>query len=287
MVKRRFVSPPSIRRVRRRIGGRISRRAAYRGALGSFARVARRVSPYATGAYLGYRGARWAARKAKFSFKRIGNPVGLGTTKRDESHNTAVLSRDTRSLYLYDLVRLSQGSDINDRERQLVNIRGCKMCMQFTNTSNDNLYLNVALIAFKGGSQEASISTTDFFRAEGGLARSVNFDTTLDACEFHTLPINTDKYAVFQHKRYQLIPGSAVGGNKVALTGRNYMTLDWYRKINRQFRFDNATGNQPEDGQVWLVHWADKMDSESGQVVEVGQYTAKVRVISYFKDPKN
>jgi hypothetical protein len=139
-------------------------------------------------------------------------------------------------LYTTDLTNIGQGDAINQRDRHTVELMGVKLCMELTALSNNPLYVNVAVVHLKN--TDAPLNQ-DFFRSSGGPTRGTDFNESLNSNEFHSLPMNTDKFVVLSHKRYRLnggvpqFPGPDI--NTISLTGNNYMNTDVGRTENTDY----------------------------------------------------
>lgn len=224
-----------------------------------------------------------AAKKTRFSTRNIGHPVGAGTTKRVIQKETNPVTKDSRVLYTQNLTELGFGDDINQRQRQLINLRGFKLCTHFRNDDDDPIYLNVAVV--HGKLSEAAPTSVEFFRGNGN-SRGVDFGSGLTPLQFHCLNINTDSYVILRHKRY-IIKGKAnTATNYVDRSGKNYMTMKWWIPLKRQLRYESNASTQPTTGNVWLVYWADQIGATSGTASQLGVFTASERHITYFRETK-
>lgn len=252
---------------------------------------------YSIGAYA-YRNRakiRWAAKKIgrayrrsrakkRFSPRNFGEPVGTGGAKRFETDDSEIVSRDTRTQYIHSLLDIPQGTAINQRERNVINMRGIKLCMEIKSLCNEPLYINVAVLAPKDG--VTAVSTNDFFRASGATERARDFSITCNSNEFHCLPINTDRYTILKHKRLRIIPQGAGTTTTVSLNGFSYANLNWWIPIKRQIRFNADTGS-PVSGEVSLVYWADKFHTAAGTAISTDQFSVMRRAVAYYREPKN
>lgn len=257
----------------------LTKAAVRRAALGRFARGFSRVGLAAELGYMAYRSWKGRARR------QIGEAPGHGNAKREVVFEQSITNRDTRTLYSHPLTEIDQGTNINERERRLANIRGWKICMEVKNLRNIPLYVNIAILCPKAGTLSSGTSVTDFFRASQGPDRAVDFDTNLSGLEFHCLPINTDRYAILKHKRTRLV-AMASGGDTVALNGYSYMNVDWYIPLKRQIRYDGATGDKIEAGKTFLVYWFDGFSTNAVTAAVVAAAQTSVRAVAYFRDPK-
>lgn len=214
---------------------------------------------------------------------RIGEKIGTSTCKTAFLNNPATIDNyDSREQYTEPLIAIAPGQDLDQRQRQVVNFRGWKIDFEMTNNLNFPLYVNVAVLAPKAGA--VNVSRADFFRYQGN-DRAVNFDNVLTAIEFAKLPINVDRYTVLKHKRMTFTPGL----NELStLTrdGNNWRKFRWYIKLKRQIRFD-ASQNQPESGQCFLVFWCDAFGAASGDQPTSNALSYRARIVQYFRDPAN
>lgn len=224
-------------------------------------------------------------RKRDFSRRNIGEPVGKSTAKRRfTTRDTAIQSLATRTLLVSDLNLITEGNQLGQRERKLVNVRGYKLCMEIRNQAQGPLYVNVAVIAPKGGN--TGVPNTDFFRWSANDNRSIDFgDVTLTSNEYHCLPINVDKYTVLRHKRYVL---GENGSTSFADQNRaNYANVDWWIPLKRQIRFDGNSSGDTQNGEVYSVMWCDNWGTAAGAGSTADQLAYTRRFVTYFKEPKN
>jgi len=235
------------------------------------------------------RGARMVRRAYKrrktnnFSRRNIGEPVGTGTTKRAATDSADNILRDTRTLYVHGITDIEEGTELDARQRRIVNLRGFKVCLEVKSIGPSPLYVNIAILAPKAGA--SVITESDFFRSSQATDRARNFADDLNSNEFHCLPINADRFTILKHKRYRLIPGGTETGS-VSQQGLSYMNVDWYIPLKRQLRYDSGVG-QPEAGGVSLVYWFDQFGTTGGTAGQIGVAQMSRRVVTYFKEPKN
>lgn len=216
----------------------------------------------------------------------IGESVGTSSAKRHKSVKQSG-NYYTRELYSHALFNIPRNSgienDISLRDRDIVNLRGVKFCLQFTNKLQlgDACAVNWAVIQRKGCVGEGpEVEKTSFFRSEGDAGiRHLDFSDTLSQIQFACLPINTDKYKVFMHKRFRL-EGSS-GANQL-LQSKDIMH---YWKVGRQLRFENQSFSSPESKQCYLVWWADALGTLPGTARQIG-INRDTNVVCYFRDPK-
>jgi len=219
-----------------------------------------------------------------FSKTHVGENIGATSCKSVEIVSTDLQPKDTRTLYSASVCRIPQGTEINERLRKHVNLRGFKVCFELLNTQPTPMYFNIAVVAPKNTTNQ-NVDNNKFFR-DTSTDRARDFGNGLTGLEFHCLPINTDDYTVLKHKRFRLGP---VGSNPEIAENvtNNYKNVDWYIPLKRQVRYTNAEDNKPTDGDVYVVYWCDKMFAASGDTPSTAAVGVTQRYITYFREPKN
>ena len=240
-----------------------------------------------------------ASKKRKFRATNVGQRIGQSTAKSYENQYSQV-DAPTRELNIYDMTFLpktSSSNDANTRQRGLVNMRGFKVCMEIVNKSNVPMYLNLAVISPTGKNTGFSVNAlgqaseavfAKFFRDQGeSNDRWKTFSNALSALELRCLPINTDEWTVLKHKRMLLgrQPEEQAGTGTLFTQRANFKTMEFYKKINRQIMYDGSSGPSAEQP-VYLVWWADQWGSSAG-AIQADIIDWNIRVIKYFKEPKN
>jgi len=217
---------------------------------------------------------------------KIADPVASIPAKRAQIIEEHSIFKNTRKLYGQKLIEVDFGDNINQRQRNIINVSGLKICCELKNLTNDPLYVNFAILSPKAGVDPSQdIDTTDFFRASDSNDRSKDFSTQLTSTEMHCLPINADKYTVLKHQRTTLV-AAATGGDTVSLTGKSYMNLDWWIPMKRQFRFDGTVGT-PDNGQVYFVYWFDRYMTTTLVAETVNGVKFSNKTIMYYHEPMN
>lgn len=222
--------------------------------------------------------------RSRFSKAGLGRSPGTATSKRNTPINfTTPVQYDTKTLYTTNLINMphSGSNDINTRQRNIVNVRGIKLCMEVQNLQEVPIYLNVAVLSNKQG---ANVQTTDFFRGDG-VQRAQDFTaTTINGLEYHCRPINIDKYHCWWHRRYRL--NALAQTNADAENGKTYFNIDKYIKINRQFQFLNNADVIPENNAPQLVWWCSVFMSSDVTPVLTNAIQMTQRGIVYYREPK-
>lgn len=250
-------------------------------------------------AYRNRRGIKRAARtvqKAYRKYKRtkqnnptkwLGESPGVGNTKRNENHIVNNSTMNGASMYAWDLLELPEAgatNDIDKRQRDLVNISGCKIDLELKNTTATPIYLNVAVVIPK---TSQSVDTTDFFRSYQGGSRGVNFDNaTLNGIDYHRLVLNTDKYAVVMRQRWCLrghdLENEAA--NIMSSGGTNYICWSKYINVKKQIRYDAAV-LRPQTP-MYLVMWCAQM-FDAAPVATTAQAEYSMRNAVFFRETAN
>lgn len=212
--------------------------------------------------------------------QKVGEPIGKGSAKRVEMLSDSGIY--TRTLYSVPLLDLSKGTGLSDRERDIINFRGIKFCLSFVNnhatatSDGQRVYFNYAIISPKDSGDKATVSTTDFFRANG-VTRSQDFATALTALEFKCASINTDIWNVHKHVRTSV---STYSSNE----SKNAFTKEFYFPLKRQIRYDGTT-TTPVGKQMFLVYWCDIQDTPATSIAAaIGNM--QTFVAKYFQESK-
>lgn len=219
----------------------------------------------------------------RFNRKLIGYNPSIQQTK-EAAVFTFNDNLNIRTLYLADLTLIPKTftNEVNERQRNRVNLRGWKIYMQANNLFNDTLTFNMAIIAPKQGN---SVSTALFFGNRTDDSGGSQFANTLDNIIFSKFPINTDFYTVLMHKRYYLNTVGANASNNQKFTresGKSFLNLAKYIPLKRQVRY-TGSGDQSDD-KVFLVWWCDILGATSGTAALSNRAKLGVRVHTVFKE---
>lgn len=279
---------PALTRYTGRVARRYGRRSRIGRAYGVASHVYRNRKRYKRAFSMAGRLAK-RAKHVRFSAKNIGFTPGSSSSQVHRTTDTGGVNEASRTLYQHGLLDIPQGTDVGSRQRELAYVSGVRICGEIRNTHAGPLYVNVAVLSPRAGA--SSIETSDFFRAQGAnnnqSNRAVNFSVALTSLDFKCLPINTDRYVVLKHKRMRLneVDNSA-SASFDSNSGRNYMNIDWWIPLKRQFRWQSAQALNPESGACFLVYWYDKWGSNGGAAAST---CARVswNTKAYFKDPVN
>ena len=181
-------------------------------------------------------------RYRRFSKKRarkattIGERVGKATAKRFGTQLTANNDADNTLhsfLITYPIKEVAADSNIDNRERDVINLRGIKLCWEFDSlNSTQEQYLNFAVISNKRDPTTTIVSTNRFFRGFNTV-RGVDFPSVDNMHDKYCRPINTDEWNVHMRKRMRLRPTNET-------VGSHTRSVVHYLKLNRQIRFSNV-----------------------------------------------
>ena len=219
-------------------------------------------------------------RKHHFDPENIGSPQGE-PVKHHRVEDTSGVFKSTRTLYSTDLTAIPKNTtsnDINKRERQVVFVKGFKVCLEIHNIGSTAMYFNCAVIAPKCATSNSL--SVDFFRGSGN-ERSVDFSTSLTSLDFHCRPINSDRFTILKHKKLLLAKfGNTTndGGTRTA-----YTVIDMWVPLNRQIRYEDNT-TTASCNPVWLVYWMDKFATPGGSAASSGQVTLGEQSTALFKN---
>lgn len=213
--------------------------------------------------------------------QRVGEPVGSSNCKRNlVDGGQDVTARASKTMYYNSLATIDIGGDLNERVRDVVNLRGIKMCALFENTTDtDCLMVNVAVITRKDSNVIDATLLEDFFRAST-TSRTANFSAaSFSALEMQCNMINSDKYMVHFHWRFCLgAPGSSDAN-------RPYFKLvkKWL-PIKRQLRYDDLA-TEPTNSNLVFVYWAAPLSNARAATPVAASYNFSATNIMYYKEP--
>lgn len=215
---------------------------------------------------------------------RIGFPKGTATSKRAATVTNTGDPLSTRTLYYENLVNIAKTStnEIDKRQRDNAYISGFKICYDVLNYSVNPVLLNVAVVYDKRSNDGTVImALDDFFRSSEGNNRAKDFSITLDANEFHCLPLNTDRFSVLKHGRFTLGPTQSATVGAYTVNRENYKSIMWWVPLKKQIRYNDGNAQS----KVWLIWWCDKFQAGTGvAAVTIGQ--TQIHAVTYFKEPK-
>lgn len=254
-----------------------ARRAIIRRAFTGGALAATALAGY--GAYRGIKRIR-AARARVLKRRRLGHPMRGVRSKKRVVTDVDTTGKATRTLYQEDLTNIPKGTTADQREYDVVNVRGWKMQINVESLRTVPIQINFAVLGRKNG---AIATTLEFFRGYGD-DRSVDFSTTLNFLKLMQSPINTDHYEVLHRWNVKLgALQNFSGGTAEAKHGVTAKEINKYIPFKRQLRYDN-TGNDPEAHNMLLVYWADVEYNAGSSTATANSFNIQIRNVAYFRD---
>lgn len=228
---------------------------------------------------------------------RIGMPVNYGTTKRTLTFNAAAQAVDTRFLYSRDITFIAKTTtnDINQRQRDIINLRGFKIdyALRAQSAATRPVYVHMAVLAHASNTsvpsnlQDNCVDTENFFRGSGA-ARAINFNgTSLSGLQFNKLNINQDIYAVLRRWTVRLELRATQTTNIRNSSSQTDKSGKKYIPVRRQVRYDDpTTGDVATSGRMFLVWWAEYVTGiGAGSAGTTAAVNVDWHVVTYFREP--
>lgn len=217
---------------------------------------------------------------------RVGHPVGTSTSKYRQTGQRSIdigPPLNDRTLYAFDLTGIPQGDEPTMRERDLINLRGIKVCMEVVNTTPAPLYFNFAIISPKG---EVNLNPIEFFRSYSDN-RGTDFESpNISSLDYHCRPINTDVFNILHHKRYVLTTGDAASKGEV-YQGNAAIRVMRYFPIKRQVRYRRQLEGEGDfcTTPIFFVFWT-AIAGFGTETAPQEAFRTDTRIVTYFRDPK-
>ena len=216
--------------------------------------------------------------------RMVGKPMSGGKSK---TRQTAQLlpdvgdAFDSRTLYAFDLTGIPQGSEPSMRERDIVNLKGFKVCLEIVNVTPGPIYYNFAIISPK---TDVNLDPREFFRSYSNQ-RGTDFESpNITSLDYHCRPINTDNFSILHHKRYVLTTSNLSSKGEV-YAGNASVRCMRYFKVNRQIAFKRQIEGDGEFAStpIFFVHWA-AIAGDGTETPPVPTFRADLRIVTYFRD---
>lgn len=233
-----------------------------------------------------YRAARiigraWRRNRGRLK-NRIGKAPGTATSKRCAIVNTDVISKATRTIYEINLVQIPKTTTnaIDSRQRDIVNVRGFKLCFQIRNKRPEPLLFNMAVVYDKRSNDAAVVvNENDFFRGAGN-DRGQAFSNTLTSNEFHCLPLNKDRFTILWHKRFMI--GGDSDTTDIKNVTRNYRMFHKWLPLKKQIAFDDDNAQS----KIWLIYWGDRFLEPASAAAASDTFDIMEYHKVYFREPR-
>ena len=218
---------------------------------------------------------------------RVGERVGTSNCRRVQNVAVDRSSNSTKTFYSTALLGLALGDNIDQRPRDIANMRGIKLALKFENlVETDSMHVNVAVITRKDCTSTTTTPLTeDFWRDPLGSSRGINWSTAHNALDMHTNMINTDRFLVHWHKRFTLgAPGSSDAMRPY------YRIIEKYIPIKRQLRYDSSTTpgtvTQPINTNMWLVWYYSCCQDTIADTPQASAVATQQKGVMYFRDTR-
>lgn len=230
--------------------------------------------------------------------REVGNPVGMSNAKRVVTVNiNDNLGVSSRTIHQIPLIKCAKGTAINQRLRDLVNLRGFRFELNVNNIKPNAYVLNWAFVHPKANMVSTNTTTgmfdtSEFFR-HYGATRAGGLATAMSGLEVTNAAINTDMYAVLRRGRIFLNPGrdsDNPGATDIIYLGEkgaNYRFKKLWVPIKRQVVWDPNISNDLPTENVSFVYWLDQPFSEVGQLPIQDVCALEARCIMYFRETRD
>lgn len=248
-------------------------------AAGAFAATAARDA-YRSGIKYGNKLLKRGNRSTKWRPRALIHRTPTYTTAA-KRHNTDKLlgGVSSHTLHTMPLTMIPQGTNIGERERQLIRLRGFKIHYALRMITSVPTYNRLAVVKFKyrGDSSTSPDIGTDFFRGQQ-TSRAVEFSSVANAQHLYDYQINTDKFEVLWDHKF--IVGPQVASN---LEENVYMKyIDKFVPCSKLVHFDDSDLYSDSDG-VFLVHFLAPWTSNSSTPV-ANLMNTRAHATTYFTD---
>ena len=227
-------------------------------------------------------------KRQRFGRSTFGFTPGSSMSRRTLTSFDYVWQNNTRTLVRFNVTNITKGSDIDNREADLIYFAGCKYRFHVKNPRQDPLVLHIAICApreFAGAGGQAA-AEQNFFRDVNGT-RGLNFSTNMNSLEMNSRGINSDLYHIFSHKRYYFGPdasGTPQSEGYEAYTQKNWKYLSKWVPVKRQIRYEDGTAGSCVN-KVFMFVWSDLHNAESTQTPQTG-VDGMFEVVSYWRNSR-
>lgn len=231
--------------------------------------------------------------------REVGNRANMNNCKRSVNNLIANdLGKATRTIHQFPLIKIAKGTQIDQRLRQIVNMRGFKIELNMINVTQNLLICNWAVVhpkttGIKVDEAGQTFPTQELFRGYN-QSRSQNPTTTLAGVQWCNAKINTDQFAVLKRGRFILNPGRDApvdpGTGEIIYfpeKGSNLRMKQLWVPLRRQCAWDTNISNDYPVDQVFFVYWLDAPMSPTGKLPQPDAVAIETRVIQYFRETRD
>lgn len=218
---------------------------------------------------------------------QIGRPVGTSTSRTQllTISPTGSTSRNF-NLETTPLTNIIQAGTVDElmsgRLSNAIYVSGFKICMQVNSivnaTRREPIVFNFAIVSSKRAITPLS---ANFLRGEG-TETGVDLSINRTGLELACMPINTDLYSILLHKRiklWQVPDANAIPTNTPKASKGPY---HWWVPLRRQLTFED--GATTANDNVYIVHWADYVDTPASSPTVANLYDMQARCITYYRN---
>lgn len=260
----------------RAAGGAISRRGLY---------AAGGVGVAALAGYGAYRGIRRIKRaRARGRVRKligVTRPAACKARVILDTSNTGAVDLAMNSV---DTCQIPLGSGRDEREKDVIQLKGWKICVNLSNTAAQPITVNYALISPKVDYNAGVMAqfNAEFFRSYGA-ERAQDFATTANYLTLCQTPINPDRWNILWRKTIRL------GGMRDGSFDKpvNYVPsqkqMNQYIKLNRKMVYESTTSSFTECAPVYLVRWVVR-DFQAPGGASQATFGLQTRIVTYFSD---
>lgn len=228
---------------------------------------------------------RRATRPLQRATKRARLQVGVSRapTKGSKTRVTTQVGTflNTRQLYSETVTDIPFGLAVNERQKDVVRIKGFKLKMCVRNVSNaDPLMLRMAIVSPKNN----TMATGNFFKGYDN-DKGLDFNTVRSGIQFTTYGINDQLYnVIWQSKR---LLAQVEQNDALALTDNRHNAqyiISKYVKLDRTLMWDSSADLEPSADRLFFIYWLDNplAGATTGSVANVA--VTQHEVITYYKD---
>ncbi len=225
---------------------------------------------------------RWARNTAKTT---PGFPLGGKTSK---THTTGAINDGLNSYAVAALLidDIDKGDGINERERDIVHLKGWKVRFHFQNTYDVPITLRFAVVSprqtFGTTATERALSLLRSF----GPERALNLGIGNSGISNTKNRINDDLYMIMYEHSVEVGPDASSTGYTGGVEA-NWSYFEKWIPLNKQLRYSTGTSGKSETP-VYLIYWYDakirKATEAFSAVGGTGVVQTRVDSIAYFHD---
>lgn len=194
---------------------------------------------------------------------------------KDVDHHTTSISRD--ELYFLDLSDITQGTAINNREREEIIAKGVKFTVRGVVSTSAVYTFCWAVVQLKHQRDTGTAVTDaelnqDFYRGAGLSGRNANFDGVADATHRSMYSLNADKFNIYARGE-KVVNGLTTG------QGATTLMTKWV-KTNCRMEYDSSGfAANP----LVLVYWV--LPVTGGALTPAStSFNVDIAAVLYFRD---